>query len=95
MMEFALRARGAEIYTVATLEDNFYLLDDLLPDLIIFDVETARNQMAELCEYSSKSILLAVGSEDDRVLIQGKVKNFLTKPLEAKNLASRILALLD
>lgn len=95
MMEFALKAKGAEIYTVATLENNFYLLDDLLPDLIIFDVETAGNHIAQLSEYSSKATLVAVGSEADKSRVEGVVKSFLTKPLEARNIADRILALLD
>jgi DNA-binding response OmpR family regulator len=95
MMEFALKAHGAEIYTVDTIENNFYLLDDLEPDLILFDVETAKNQLAELSEYSSRAILVAIGSEDSRSEVMGMVKNYLTKPLEAKNIADRILSLLD
>lgn len=95
MMEFALRARGAEIYTVATLENNFYLLDDLEPDLIIFDVESARSQLEKLAEYSSKAKLVATGSESECTEVQGLTKIFLTKPLEAKNIAERILSLVD
>ena len=95
MMEFALKAHGAEIYTVASIEDNFYLLDDLTPDLIIFDVETAQNFLLELKQYSSKAILVAVGPESAKPLVDGMVKNYLVKPLEAKNIAHRILSLLD
>lgn len=95
MMEFALKARGCEIYTVATILNNFYLLDDLAPDLIIFDVETTRNQILELSKYSAKAILVAVGSEAQKIEVDGFVKNYLTKPLEVKNIASRILSLLD
>lgn len=95
MMEFALRAHGAEIYTVDTIENNFYLLEDLAPEIIIFDVETVRNHLPELSAYSSKAILVAVGNESDKLLVQNLVKNYLTKPLEARNIASRILSLLD
>ena len=95
MMEFALRAKGAEIYTVSTIENNFYLLDDLQPDLIIFDVETAKDFLSELKTYSTKSILVGVGSEASRELVGDMVKTYLIKPLEAKNIANRILALLD
>jgi DNA-binding response OmpR family regulator len=97
MMELALRAHGAEIYTVATLENNFYLLDDLLPDLVIFDVETCRNHLDQLSEYATRTNahLLAVGNEEDRHAVGHLVKAFFPKPLEAKNLASRILSLLD
>lgn len=97
MMEFALSAHGAEIYTVETLDNNLYLLDDLKPDLILFDVETCRTQLSALAEYSSsaKTQLVGVGSESDQQIVSGMVKSFLTKPFEAKNLASRILLLLD
>lgn len=95
MMEIALKAKEAEVYTVATIENNFYLLDDLVPDLIIFDVETARDHLLELSEYSSKATLVAVGSEEDREKVQGIAKIYLTKPFEAKNIAARILSLLD
>ena len=95
MMEFALRAHGAEIYTVATLENNFYLLDDLSPDLILFDVGTCRDHLPQLAEYSSKAKLVGVGSMEERALVQTMISEYLTKPLEAKKIASRVLALLD
>ncbi|MGZ3789136.1 MAG: hypothetical protein ACXVLQ_11475 [Bacteriovorax sp.] len=95
MMEFALKSKGAQIYTVATLENNFYLLDDLLPNLIIFDVETARPHLEELFCYREKATLVAVGDESQRFLVEGKVKAFLARPLEAKNIAEKILSLID
>jgi DNA-binding response OmpR family regulator len=95
MMEFALKARAIEIYTVETIENNFYLLDDLEPDLILFDVETCRDHLALLSEYSSKAMLVGVGSEEDRALVNEMAKKYITKPFVAKNIASSILALLD
>lgn len=97
MMEFALKARGAEIYTVATLENNFYLLDDLRPQLVLFDVQTCIAQLPQLVEYSASSgaILVGIGDESDRALVGEMVKSFMLKPLEAKNIGARILALLD
>lgn len=93
MMEFALKDRGGEVYTVPTILNNFYLLDDLAPDLIIFDVETARDHLLELSKYSSKAILVAVGSEAQKSEVEGLVQGYLTKPFEAKNIASQILSL--
>ena len=95
MMEFALKSKGAEIYTVDTIENNFYLLDDLAPDMIIFDVETAHHQMTKLREYSPKALLVAVGSPEEKVLVDGMVKNYLFKPFEARTIANSILSLLD
>jgi DNA-binding response OmpR family regulator len=95
MMEFALKAHGAEVYTIKTIENNFYLLDDLAPDLIIFDVESCREQLLKLSEYSAKAVLVGVGNEIERIEVEKMVKFFLLKPYEAKNIASRILGLLD
>lgn len=95
MMEFALKARGAEIYTLDTLENNFYLLDDLSPQLILFDVESTRDHLQKLSEYSEKAVLVGVGSEDNKKEVESMVSHFLLKPLEARNIAARILALLD
>lgn len=95
MMEFALRARGAEIYTVDTLENNSYLFQDLSPDLIIFDVQTCHNDLTLLAEYSTTAVLVGVGAPEDEALVSGFVTHFFSKPLEAKNIASRILGLLD
>lgn len=95
MMELALKARGIDIYTVSTLENNFYLLEDLSPDIILFDVETAENYLSELSKYSARAILVGVGSETQKSRVSGLVKDYLTKPLEAKNLATKILSLLD
>lgn len=95
MMEFALKAHGAEIYTIKAIENNFYLLDDLVPDLIIFDVETCRDQLLKLAEYSSKAILVGVGSETEHFEVKAMVNSYLLKPFEAKNIATRILSLLD
>lgn len=97
MMEFALKVRGAEIYTIASLENNFYLLDDLRPELILFDVQTCINHLPQLAEYSAASgaILVGIGDESDQRLVVGMAQSFMLKPLEAKNIGARILALLD
>lgn len=95
MMEFALKAKGAEIYTVDTLENNFYLLDDLTPDLIIFDVETVENYLEELIAKKSNAVLVATGNIDQKLKVENRVKLYLVKPIEAKNLATKILNLLE
>ncbi|MFA6236542.1 MAG: hypothetical protein WC635_04365 [Bacteriovorax sp.] len=95
MMEFALKARGAEIYTLDTLENNFYLLDDLRPQLILFDVETCRDHLQRLSDYSPNVVMVGVGNEENKKEVEGMVNNFILKPFEARNLAANILALLD
>ncbi|MBY0414458.1 MAG: hypothetical protein K2Q18_09845 [Bdellovibrionales bacterium] len=99
MMELALRAKKAEVYTVETLEGNFYLLDDLRPDLVIFDLETCQKAGAEdlekLFSYGKSSKLIMTGPVGSENSLDSRVKGFLPKPLVAHNLAERILALID
>jgi len=95
MMEFALKARGAEIYTVDTLDNNFYLLEDLTPDLIIFDLDSIGDNLDQIKKYSTRAIFVATGSESQQAEVSSLVKMYLVKPLEAKNIASKILSLLD
>ena len=99
MMEIALRAKKAEIYTVETLENNFYLLDDLKPDLIIFDLETCQAAGAEAMEqlygYSKQAKLLATTSEGSEKSLDSRVNSHLSKPIVAHSLAERLLSLID
>lgn len=94
-MELALKQKGAEVYTIETLDNNFYLLDDLLPDVIVFDVKTVKNHLENLRSYREKAVLVAVGEESDRPLVEGMVRLFLPKPLIAQSLAKSILTLVD
>jgi response regulator RpfG family c-di-GMP phosphodiesterase len=99
MMEFALRAKKAEVYTVETLEENFYLLDDLKPDLVIFDLETCQKAgveaMDQLLSYSKHSKLIATCPPGSENSLDSRVKGHLLKPIVAHNLAERVLSLID
>ncbi len=95
MMEFALRAHGAEIYSVDTLDNNFYLLEDLTPDLIIFDLDSIGENLEKIKEYSTRAVLVATGNESQQASVSDQVKMYLIKPLQAKNIAVKILSLLD
>lgn len=99
MMELALRAKKAEVYTVETLTENFYLLDDLKPDLIIFDLETVvlagSDAMEKLLSYQHVAKLIMAGTVGSENTMDSRVKGFLSKPLVAHNLAERVLSLID
>lgn len=95
MMELALRAKKAEVYTVPTLAENFYLIDDLKPDLIIFDLDNPASDLEKLYEYSKTSKLIATGPEASENTLDSRVSGFLPKPIVAHNLAERVLALID
>ena len=99
MMELALRAKKAEVYTIGTLEENFYLLDDLKPDLIIFDLDTCLEAGSEaldkLLSYSKQAKLVMTGPQSSEHSMPKNVSGFISKPIVAHNLAERVLALVD
>ncbi len=95
MFEVALRAKKAEIYTVETLHENFYLIDDLKPDLIIFDLGQSAEDLEMLYGYSSSVVLVATGTPEARESLDARVKGFIPKPIVAHNLAERVLSLID
>jgi len=99
MFELALRAKKAEVYTVETLEDNFYLIEDLKPEVIIFDLESCQSAgpeaMEKLLSYSKTSHLVQTGVVGSENTVDPRVKSFLAKPIVAHNLAERVLSLID
>ncbi len=95
MMEFAIKATGAEIYTTESITAYFYLLDDLRPDLILFDVQSVGDSLELLKAYSPHTIMVATGQLEDQAFVHGLVTKFIVKPIEARNLAESILSLLD
>ena len=95
MMELALRAKKAEVYTVETLSDNFYLIDDLKPELILFDLDLPASDLEKLYEYSNKAKLIATGPVGSENSLDKRVSGFIPKPLVAHNLAERVLSLID
>lgn len=99
MLELALRAKKAEVYTVETLTENFYLLDDLKPDLIIFDLETVLASgpavLEELYAYADRTKLVMTGTPASENTRDKRVSGFISKPIVAHNLAERVLSLVD
>lgn len=102
MAELLFKNRGYEIYTTAKIKDHFYLLDDLLPDVVVFDLGTVLDgdmietslELKELLTYSKKIKLIAIvdQSTDDSGLhtLNKKVDKILTKPIVAQELVDQV-----
>jgi hypothetical protein len=95
MMELALRAKNAEIYTVETISGNFYLIDDLAPDLIIFDLSIELDDLEKLYTYYNRVRLVATGPAGSENSLDFRVTGFLVKPLVIKDIAEKVLSLVD
>lgn len=95
MVELALKAKKAEIYTVDTLSENFYLIDDLKPQLVLFDMDATPQDLEKLYMYHDRLKLIATGPIDLMSTLDPRVSGFIPKPIVAHNLAERILSLID
>lgn len=96
LMEAALKSKGAEIFSVETLTNNHYLIDDIQPEILIIDLESSpREEIIELINTQKAKIILTsnhdLTSEDEG--IKAKIAHFLKKPLVANQIAQRILDL--
>ncbi len=91
MFEIAFKNQDKEIYTIDTLVGNEYLLEDLAPTIIIFDVKTVGAQITKILSYQKSSLLIATGDPEDESLVKDSVKFFIKKPIIALDLVNTIL----
>jgi response regulator RpfG family c-di-GMP phosphodiesterase len=92
MFEIAFKNKNAEIYTIDKIEGNYYLLEDLLPTIIVFDVKTLGPELEKVLAFNDRAVLVATGDVEDEITVKGKVKNFIHKPIPALNLVKTILS---
>jgi DNA-binding response OmpR family regulator len=94
MLEIAFKNKSKEIYTIDTLENNLYLIDDLKPAIILFDVKTVRENLENLFNLNDRFVLIATGDEQDKELVVNRVKRFIIKPIVANKIVENILSTL-
>lgn len=95
MVELALRAKDVEVHTLEKIEGNFYLLDDIKPHLIIFDLEINALDLEKLYSYSTGAKLVATGEEKLKDSLDSRISGFIPKPIVAHNLGERLLSLIE
>ncbi len=93
MFEVAFKQKNVEIYTIDSIKDNFYLLDDLKPRIIIFDLSTVGADLETLLTFKKTAYLIATGSESEKEKMNSEIDYFLAKPIIAHNLVANILKL--
>ena len=95
MMEVALKAKKAEIYTFESLKNNFYQIDDIKPDLVIFTLNEDEDDLRRLYTFADCFRLVLSAPLEFQNQLPPKVSGFLAKPILAHTLAERVLALID
>lgn len=97
MIEMALKSKSAEIYTVDSITDKFYLLDDLSPDLILVDLASVSAlELEEILKKSAGKKIAFTGSPEDLEKNSSlEVSLKLEKPLVVNKISEKILSVLD
>lgn len=93
-LEATLKTKVESIYTVETLENNQYLLEDLRPDLVIADFSTlAKEEIQYLLDHKSFRLVISVQAQDLELLNSFTgIDHVLMKPIIMNDLARKILS---
>lgn len=95
MLELALKSKVESIYTTDTLVDNFYLLEDLSPDMVIVDYSSIDlDLLNELLNKKAFKIVVTVQeSQESEAKSLSNVDLVLVKPLLVNGLVQKLLEL--
>ena len=92
MFEASFKLENQSIYTVDSIVGNYYLLDDLKPKIIVFDIKTVDSELDKLLMYGDRAVLIGTGDETDQNSVSHVVKKFILKPIPIRNLVKTIFA---
>ena len=92
MFEASFKHENQSIYTIDSIVGNYYLLDDLRPKIIVFDIKTVNTEFDSLLMYRDRAVLIATGDEKDQISVSHIIKNFILKPIPVRNLVKTIFA---
>lgn len=94
MLEATLKAKVESIYTVETLENNQYLLEDLKPDLVIADFSSLKkDEIQYLLDHKNYKLVLSVEANDLELLnAYTGIDHVLMKPIVVNDLARKVLS---
>lgn len=79
-LEEVFKRKGGKLHTEEKLKDHFYLIDDLKPSILFFDLKTVINELDEIKQLKNIK-LVATGDEEDEKLAQAHQFKFIKKPI--------------
>lgn len=88
------KVKSGKIHTIESIIDHYYLISDLNPSIIVFDVKTVGNELDKLLA-SSTSKFIAIGDQEDKENVGNRVNLFIQKPLVVSHLYEQINAVLN
>jgi DNA-binding NtrC family response regulator len=95
MLEEIFKIKGAKLHTESTLDENFYLIEDLAPAIIVFDLDSfganKEQNMEKLLSYSN-IIFIATGNPNQLEAKDPRIHKCIQKPIQASAIFDQIFA---
>jgi response regulator RpfG family c-di-GMP phosphodiesterase len=98
MVEKTLKLAEIEIYTTASVDNDAYIIKDISPDLLVWDVSTLKELGAEVFNEIVKTTQIPVGlvgfpdqfDDELKILLAGLELPILEKPLSSITLVDQL-----
>jgi DNA-binding NtrC family response regulator len=87
--------KKGKIYTVESISNNFYLIEDLKPQIVIFDVQSIGEHLDQLIAYKNIKLIAIGSTADEEYAVKEKVAKFIKKPLIVATLFEQIMSVLN
>lgn len=90
LVEELFIGKNSKIHTIDNISENFYLIEDLRPSVLVFDVLSVGDSLEEILALKNIK-LIAIGQEAELLKVQGRVNLLLAKPLKVSTLFETIM----
>lgn len=87
LFETALKDSKIKVMALESILDNYYLIDDLKPAILFFDIHSTMGEFQKILNYHQQTKLIAMGFPEDFDLLKGiddKLAMKLEKPISAQ-----------
>lgn len=85
--EAALKDSKIKVMAIESLVDHYYLIDDLKPCALFFDIHSTMGEYHKILGYQGQTKLIAMGFPEDFDLLKGideKLTMKIEKPISAQ-----------
>jgi response regulator RpfG family c-di-GMP phosphodiesterase len=90
LFELMYKQKGEKIFAVEEISTNRYLVDDLQPKMIIFDLDSVDHESLEFLLGLNNVKLVATGPKERSQEVESRISLYLSKPIEVHGLYEQL-----
>jgi DNA-binding NtrC family response regulator len=87
--------KKGKIYTIESISNNFYLIEDLKPKIVMFDVQSIGEHLDQILAYKNIKFIAIGSTTVEENAVKEKVAKFIKKPLVVATLFEQIMSVLN